>query len=289
MSTARHVQVPAHYELRVVGHLDPRWSSWFDGLVVTHEPGGTTSLRGLVSDQAALHGLLARVRDLGAPLVSLTAGDTAVPAPANCQDELVGSPLDAIAWPVHTERLMLRPATPADLEATWRFRRLDEVSRWLTRAPRSIEDHRVSFEDPASLVKTIIVENGGEVIGDLMLQVEDAWAQAEVADRARGVQAELGWVLHPDHAGQGYATEAVRELIRLAFEDLGLRRLTANCFAANTSSQRLMERVGMRREVHTLRESLHRSGEWLDGMGYALLAEEWREGGRAGAVSQVHL
>src|SRR4029078_11209750 len=81
--------------------------------------------------------------------------------------------------------------------------------------------------------------------------------------------------LHPDHAGHGYATEAVRELIRLCFEDLGLRRVTANCFADNGASARLMQRVGMRLEIHTLRESLHRSGEWLDGMGYALLADEW--------------
>ena len=52
--------------------------------------------------------------------------------------------------------------------------------------------------------------------------------------------------------------------------------MTANCFAANDASWRLMERVGMRRELYTVRESLHRSGEWLDGMGYALLADEWR-------------
>ncbi len=52
--------------------------------------------------------------------------------------------------------------------------------------------------------------------------------------------------------------------------------MTANCFAANDASWRLMERVGMRRELHTVRESLHRSGQWPDGMGYALLADEWR-------------
>jgi RimJ/RimL family protein N-acetyltransferase len=198
----------------------------------------------------------------------------------------MGTPLDAITWPVQTDRLTLRPATPEDLEATWQFRRLEEVSRWLTRAPSTIEDYRPTFEDPSSLAKTLVILLEDEVIGDLMLQVEDAWAQAEVADQARGVQAELGWVLHPDHGGLGYATEAVRELVRLGFEDLGLRRLTANCFADNTASQRLMERLGMRRETYTVRESLHRSGEWLDGMGFALLAEEWRA---RPPVSQVHL
>jgi len=184
-------------------------------------------------------------------------------------------PLRLITWPVPTERLTLRPATPDDLDATWQFRRLDAVSRWLTRAPATLEEYRTGFVDTASLARTLVVELDGRVIGDLMLQVEDGWAQAEVADQARGVHAELGWVLHPAHAGHGLATEAVRELVRLCFEDLRLRRVTANCFADNVASWRLMERIGMRREVHTVRESLHRSGEWLDGMGYALLADEW--------------
>jgi RimJ/RimL family protein N-acetyltransferase len=188
----------------------------------------------------------------------------------------MGSPLDTIGWPVHTARLSLRPATSSDLEPTWRFRRLEPVSRWITRAPLTMEEYRTQFEAPEAMAKTIVIELDGEVVGDLMLAVDDAWAQAEVAEQAKGVQAELGWSLHPDHAGHGYATEAVRELIRLCFEDLGLRRVVANCFADNEASWRLMERVGMRREQHTVRDSLHRSGEWLDGMSYALLADEWR-------------
>jgi len=189
------------------------------------------------------------------------------------------APLDAVAWPVRTPRLSLRPATPADLGATWRYRRLEAVSRWLVRAPRTAEDYRVQFDRPDSLAKTLVVELRGEVIGDLMVTVEDGWAQAEILEQAQQVQAELGWDLDPDRGGHGYATEAVRELIRLCFEDLGLRRVTANCFADNEASWRLMERVGMRREVHTVRESLHRSGRWLDGLGYALLADEWRKEG----------
>lgn len=60
------------YEIRLTGHLDPHWSTWFDGLTVSHEPDGTTVISGPVADQAALHGLLQRVRDLGLPLVSVT-------------------------------------------------------------------------------------------------------------------------------------------------------------------------------------------------------------------------
>lgn len=179
-------------------------------------------------------------------------------------------------WPVRTVRLSLRPATAADVGAVWEFRRLDSVGRWLTRAPSSVEEFREQFLDPDSLERTLIIERDGVVIGDLMLWVQDAWSQGEITDGARGVQANLGWVLHPEWAGQGYATEAVEELLRICFEDLGLRRVTADCFAANEASWRLMERVGMRREGHTVRDSLHRSGDWLDGYAYALLADEWR-------------
>ena len=61
-----------HYEIRIRGALHPRWATWFDGLTVTAGPEGTTVLSGRVVDQAALHGLLQRVRDLGIPLVSVT-------------------------------------------------------------------------------------------------------------------------------------------------------------------------------------------------------------------------
>jgi RimJ/RimL family protein N-acetyltransferase len=116
----------------------------------------------------------------------------------------------------------------------------------------------------------------GEIVGDLMLRVEDPWAQAEVAEHATGTQAELGWVVAPSYAGRGIATEAVTALLGICFEHLGLRRVKALCFADNTPSWKLMERVGMRREEYNVRDSLHRDRGWLDGMGYALLADEWR-------------
>jgi hypothetical protein len=61
---------PVPYELRIEGHLDQHWSTWFGGLAITHD--GTTALRGVVADQSELHGLLANVRDLGATLISVT-------------------------------------------------------------------------------------------------------------------------------------------------------------------------------------------------------------------------
>jgi hypothetical protein len=63
--------VTVRYAIRIEGILDERWSSWFEGLQITHEPAGVTVLTGPVPDQAALHGLLMKIRDLGLPLVSV--------------------------------------------------------------------------------------------------------------------------------------------------------------------------------------------------------------------------
>ena len=68
-------RAPAHYELRIEGHLDERWSAWFGGLTLIREDDGTTTLRGAVTDQAELHGLIAKVRDLGATLISVNTID----------------------------------------------------------------------------------------------------------------------------------------------------------------------------------------------------------------------
>ncbi len=69
--TTRSCSALQGYEVRVQGHLDARWAAWVDGLTFTHERDGTTTLRGPPVDQAALHGLLARIRDLGLPLISV--------------------------------------------------------------------------------------------------------------------------------------------------------------------------------------------------------------------------
>ena len=74
--SARHASTDDHhtsgrYEIRLKGHLDARWAAWFDGLGLSHERDGTTVIHGPVVDQAALHGLLRKVRDVGLPLVSV--------------------------------------------------------------------------------------------------------------------------------------------------------------------------------------------------------------------------
>ena len=70
--TSPSPDVAVAYELRVHGHLDQRWSTWFDGMTLSPQEDGTTILHGVVRDQSELHGLLAKVRDLGAALISVT-------------------------------------------------------------------------------------------------------------------------------------------------------------------------------------------------------------------------
>ena len=185
----------------------------------------------------------------------------------------------ALPWPKRTERLLIRPVTKDDFEQMWQIRRQESVGRWMGSASQDFDTFTEFIGAEERMGKTLVIERDGALIGDLMLAPETPWAQVEVADQVEGVQAEIGWCIDPAVGGQGYATEAVRELIRVSFEELGLRRLVALCFAANEPSWRLMERVGMRREAHTVKESLHRNGEWLDGFSYALLAEEWRSRG----------
>jgi hypothetical protein len=66
-----HYDRPGRYEIRLKGRLDARWGAWFDGLTVTQDSDGTTVIGGPVADQAALHGLLQKTRDLGLPLISV--------------------------------------------------------------------------------------------------------------------------------------------------------------------------------------------------------------------------
>ncbi len=184
--------------------------------------------------------------------------------------------LRAVAWPIRTDRLTIRPVTLDDAEVMFDYRRRPEVHEWLSSAPADLDAFHGELEQ--RLARALAVERDGAVVGDVMIRIQDAWSQHEVTAAAAGTQAELGWVLDPEHAGQGLATEAVVALLDVCFGPLGLRRVVADCFADNMPSWRLMERIGMRRESHTIRDSLHRTKGWLDGYTYALLAEEWRAG-----------
>ena len=186
------------------------------------------------------------------------------------------SSLTDLDWPLATERLVLRPLEPDDLDALWAYRSDPRINEWTGRSPRDRDELLVAFFSPEALAQTLVMEHAGEVVGDLMLKTTDAWGQADVADRTAGAEVELGWTLAAAHQGRGLATEAVRAALGICFDGLGVRRVTAGCFADNEPSWRLMERLGMRREGHGIEECLHRELGWVDGYLYALLASEWR-------------
>lgn len=189
--------------------------------------------------------------------------------------------LTKVHWPVLTERLSLRRLRAEDLAQTWRYRQLPEVYEWITSAPTTFAEYQDHFAQDGRIARDVAVwlcGQGGEevLIGTVMVRSSDAWGQTEIVDQAKGVQAELGWSFDPAFGGRGYATEAVRAVMNLCFGALGLRRVTAECFAANEPSWKLMERLGMRREAYTKADALHRNGQWMDGMYYAMLAGEWQ-------------
>jgi RimJ/RimL family protein N-acetyltransferase len=178
--------------------------------------------------------------------------------------------------PIHTERLTLRLFTPADLDALFDIQSRPEVARYLYWDPRdraqtaeALHDRlkRRSIEAEGDGVNLAMVRaDGGPVIGDLMLRYASATHQ----------QVEIGYVLHPDAQGQGFATEASRALVDLAFRELDAHRVFGRIDARNLASGRVLERLGMRREAHLVSNEWVK-GEWTDEAIYAVLASEWAQ------------
>ncbi|MFC8619562.1 GNAT family N-acetyltransferase [Micromonospora purpureochromogenes] len=177
--------------------------------------------------------------------------------------------------PVRTARLDLRLFTADDFDALHAYQSRPDVTRYLYFGPNdeaasrealARKRARVALREPGDVLNLAMVRREtGEVVGDVLL----TWTSAEHR------QGEIGYVLHPDHAGRGYATEASREMLRLGFDRLGLHRIVGRLDARNTASARVLERLGMRREAH-LRENEFVKGEWCDELVYALLARDWR-------------
>lgn len=180
-------------------------------------------------------------------------------------------------YPIRTERLLLRPFVndQHDLEALFAIQSREDVTRFLYYEPRTREEVRQGLEQRAALRwfegegdplrLAVILPELGTLIGELAL----VWTSQEHR------QGELGYIIHPDFAGHGYATEAARELFLLGFELLGLHRIIGRCVGRNHASARVMERLGMRREAHFIQNEWGKGG-WIDELVYALLADEWR-------------
>jgi RimJ/RimL family protein N-acetyltransferase len=178
------------------------------------------------------------------------------------------------AYPLLTERLLLRPFEDGDLDALYDIERRADVARYLYWGPRTRGEVRAALdlrkgmtaidEHSQTVRLAAVVRDTGAMIGDFSLHLVSREHQ----------QGEIGFVMHPEHHGKGYATEASLVLLRLGFDDLGLHRIVGRCDARNAASARLMERLGMRREAH-FRENEFVKDEWCDELVYAMLATEW--------------
>jgi len=177
-------------------------------------------------------------------------------------------------YPVRSPRLSLRPLSAADTTALLAYRSRADVCRFVPFTPMDtaiIAERlgtawaRTSLNDEGqNLTLGVEVTDTGELVGDVVLM----WHSRE----HRG--GEIGYVLNPESSGHGYATEAVRRLLGLAFDDLGLHRVIARVDARNDASARLARRLGMRQEAYLVRNEWFK-GEWTDELDFALLEEEW--------------
>lgn len=181
-----------------------------------------------------------------------------------------------VTWPRRTDRLLLRPYADADAERLVQIRNQPDVWRWLmkTRVDPAdlVADLEKSVTDPRD--HSAVVELDGVVVGQCHLEVQDGMVQ-DGAPQASGTEALLGYTIDPAYAGRGIAREAAASQLDLAFGVLGLRRVTAGCFADNIASWKIMESLGMRREQHGVEDSWHGERGWLDGYTYAILDREW--------------
>jgi RimJ/RimL family protein N-acetyltransferase len=174
---------------------------------------------------------------------------------------------------IRTERLVLRPIASTDTDRLMEFWNLPEVMQWLVRDPSTADGLRGWIDkataDPDDHSQVVLLDD--IVIGSVNLRLQDGFTQSGGPTRT---VADFGYTFDPAYAGNGYATEAARAVVDHAFDALGARRVTAGAFVDNVASVRVLEKLGMRREEHAVRDSWHAELGWIDGCTYALLADE---------------
>ncbi|WP_432491744.1 GNAT family N-acetyltransferase [Kineococcus auxinigenes] len=180
-------------------------------------------------------------------------------------------------YPVTTERLRLRPLDEGDVPALLAYRGRAEVCRYLPFAPmdeavlrsRLAGDlSRTELTGPGQGLTLGVEDRSGRLVGDVVLFWHDE----------RTAAGEVGYVLHPAATGRGYATEACRAVLDLAFGPLGLHRVAARVHAGNTASARVVARLGMRPEGRLVRAEPDPAAAdgWADLLLFGLLAGEHR-------------
>jgi RimJ/RimL family protein N-acetyltransferase len=183
-----------------------------------------------------------------------------------------------VEFPIVTERLILRSFSLDDLDDLYAIQSRTDVARYLYWSARSREEVRevleqrvrqtgLSRQDDALVLavsKPGAAGTKSRVLGEVVL-----WLRS-VEHR----QGEIGFVMHPDHQGQGFGTEAASAVLDLAFGELGLHRVFGRTDARNAASAALMRKLDMRQEAHFVQNEIFK-GEWGDEIVFAILEGEW--------------
>lgn len=182
-------------------------------------------------------------------------------------------------WPKTVGSLVLREAEAADIDQLLTFRNDPAVNHFMIRTSVDPETFRQDWlAIPGSETDfSCVAELDGHVVAMGFLDIDDGMGQPGMPTGTEGL---IGYIVDPAYAGRGVASDVARGLLAAAFEDLGLRRVTAGCFADNLASARILEKVGMRREQHGVQDSWHAELGWVDGYTYGMLASEWAPTGR---------
>jgi [ribosomal protein S5]-alanine N-acetyltransferase len=183
---------------------------------------------------------------------------------------------------LETERLIIREFKRSDLSSVQLYAEDPVVARYMDWGPNTERQTREFIDVAISFAKekprrnfefAMTLKENGELIGGCGLRVVHSLNQT----------AEIGYVLNREFWKRGFALEAANAVINYGFEDLKLHRLCARCDARNLASARVMERGGMRREGHFLRDTLIKN-DWRDTFFYAILRDEWERMSEPSAI-----
>jgi len=175
--------------------------------------------------------------------------------------------------PILTERLLIRKLEANDAQEFFNYRSLPEVYEFQSFKPRNTKDIEAFFGMLSELPNNpntwfqlaICLNDDNKLIGDIGIHFLEDEAQTEI-----------GYTLSPNFQGVGFATEAVKAVIRYLFMVLGKHRIIASVDPDNEKSIKLLDKIGMRKEAHFIK-SIKINGIWSDDCIYAILKEEYTD------------
>lgn len=174
---------------------------------------------------------------------------------------------------INTDRLFLRPINLDNVEEIFKYRSDAVSNKYQSWIPETTNDVSDFINDRVSAIIdlfdtwyqfVIIKKDDLKLIGDIGIHFLDKNEK----------QVEIGITLDKNFQGKGYATEALKQVIKYLFTDLKKHRITVSLDPRNVKSMNLIERLGFRKEAH-FKESILSDGKWVDDLVYALLKDEW--------------